>query len=42
VLIVALSFAFYVVGRLVGPALAAAQRQRQRPAAADLAELTHG
>jgi zinc/manganese transport system permease protein len=40
VLIVALSFAFYVVARLVGPAFAAAQRRR--PAAADLAELTHG
>jgi zinc/manganese transport system permease protein len=42
VLIVALSFAFYVVARVVGPVLTAAQRQRQRAAAPDLAELTHG
>ena len=40
VLIVALSFAFYVVARLVGPVFAAAQRRRS--SAADLAELTHG
>jgi len=40
VLIVALSFAFYVVARLVGPALTSVRRPR--PAAADLAELTHG
>ncbi len=40
VLIVALSFAFYVVARLVGPALAS--RRRHRSALPDLAELTHG
>src|SRR6516225_7246737 len=40
VLIVAVSFAFYVVARLVGPALTSVRRPR--PAAADLAELTHG
>jgi zinc/manganese transport system permease protein len=42
VLIVALSFAFYVVARLVGPALTSARRQRQRLTAPDLAELTNG
>jgi zinc/manganese transport system permease protein len=41
VLIVAVSFAFYVIARLVGPALA--RRRRQRLAAEpDLAELPHG
>jgi zinc/manganese transport system permease protein len=40
VLIVAVSFAFYVVARLVGPALNA--RRRHQLSAADLAELTHG
>ena len=39
VLIVAISFAFYVVARLLGPALAA--RRRDRFAPPDLAEL-HG
>jgi zinc/manganese transport system permease protein len=40
VLIVALSFAFYVVARLVGPALTSVRRQRST--APDLAELAHG
>jgi hypothetical protein len=40
VLIVAISFAFYVVARLVGPAIAA--RRRDRFAAPELAELTRG
>jgi zinc/manganese transport system permease protein len=41
VLIVAVSFAFYVIARVVGPALA--RRRRQRLAAEpDLAELPHG
>jgi zinc/manganese transport system permease protein len=40
VLIVALSFAFYVVARLIGPAVTAVQRRRLT--APDLAELTHG
>jgi zinc/manganese transport system permease protein len=40
VLIVAISFAFYVVARLVGPAIAS--RRRDRFAAPELAELTHG
>ena len=40
VLIVAISFAFYVVARLVGPAIAS--RRRDRSAAPDLAELTRG
>jgi len=41
VLIVALSVAFYVVARLVGPALAARQRNRALPSDPDLAELGH-
>ena len=40
VLIVAVSFAFYVVARLVGPAIGARRRHRVPPP--DLAELTHG
>jgi zinc/manganese transport system permease protein len=40
VLIVAISFAFYVVARLVGPAIGA--RRRDRFAAPELAELTRG
>jgi len=40
VLIVAISFAFYVVARLVGPAVTA--RQRDRIARPDLAELPGG
>jgi zinc/manganese transport system permease protein len=40
VLIVALSFAFYVAARLVGPVVTSARRPR--PTAPDLAELTHG
>ena len=40
VLIVAISFAFYVVARLVGPAIAS--RRRDRLAAPELAELTRG
>src|SRR5580700_3388184 len=40
VLIVAISFAFYVVARLVGPAIAS--RRRDRFAAPELAELTRG
>src|SRR6204780_3633971 len=40
VLIVAISFAFYVVARLVGPGIAS--RRRGRFAASELAELTHG
>ena len=40
VLIVALSFAFYVVARLVGPAVTS--RRRHRSAAPDLAELSRG
>ena len=40
VLIVALSFAFYVMARLVGPALTSVRRPRS--VAPDLAELTHG
>jgi hypothetical protein len=40
VLIVAISFAFYVVARLVGPAIAS--RRRDRSAAPELAELTRG
>jgi zinc/manganese transport system permease protein len=40
VLIVAISFAFYVVARLIGPAIAS--RRRDRFAVPDLAELTHG
>jgi hypothetical protein len=40
VLIVALSFAFYVVARLAGPALTSVRRRRS--VAPDLAELTHG
>jgi hypothetical protein len=40
VLIVAISFAFYVAARLVGPTVSA--RRRDRFAAPDLAELTHG
>ena len=41
VLIVALSVAFYVVARLVGPALASRRRNRALPADPDLAELGH-
>ena len=40
VLIVALSFAFYVAARLAGPAVTS--RRRHRSAAADLAELSRG
>jgi zinc/manganese transport system permease protein len=40
VLIVAISFAFYVVARLIGPAVAS--HRRDRFAVPDLAELTHG
>jgi zinc/manganese transport system permease protein len=40
VLIVAISFAFYVVARLVGPAIAS--RRRDRFATPELAELTRG
>jgi zinc/manganese transport system permease protein len=40
VLIVAISFAFYVVARLVGPAVSA--RRRDRIVAPDLAELHRG
>jgi hypothetical protein len=40
VLIVAISFAFYVVARLIGPAIAS--RRRDRFTVPDLAELTHG
>ena len=40
VLIVALSFAFYVLARLAGPLLSG--RRRMRTAPPDLAELTHG
>jgi zinc/manganese transport system permease protein len=40
VLIVAISFAFYVLARLVGPAIAS--RRRDRFAAPELAELTRG
>ena len=40
VLIVALSFAFYVVARLVGPSVTS--RRRHRSARADLAELSSG
>jgi zinc/manganese transport system permease protein len=40
VLIVAISFAFYVVARLVGPAVAV--RRRNRLATPDLAELSRG
>jgi zinc/manganese transport system permease protein len=46
VLIVAISFAFYVVARLVGPSRLARQRNRiaaaARPTVGDLAELSHG
>ncbi|HXY28464.1 MAG TPA: metal ABC transporter permease [Acidimicrobiales bacterium] len=41
VLIVALSVAFYVVARLVGPVLAARRRNRTVPPDPDLAELGH-
>lgn len=41
VLIVALSVAFYVVARLVGPALASRRRNRALPSDPDLAELDH-
>ncbi|MGD0748245.1 MAG: metal ABC transporter permease, partial [Acidimicrobiales bacterium] len=40
VLIVAISFAFYVVARLVGPAVTA--WRRHRPAGPEMAELTRG
>jgi hypothetical protein len=40
VLIVAISFGFYVVARLVGPAVTS--RRRDRFAAPELAELTRG
>jgi hypothetical protein len=40
VLIVALSFGFYVVARLAGPLLTGRRRYRTVPP--DLAELTHG
>jgi hypothetical protein len=40
VLIVALSFAFYVLARLAGPLLTG--RRSNRKAWPDLAELTHG
>ncbi len=40
VLIVALSFAFYLVARVVGPAVTSARRRR--PAGPDLAELGRG
>lgn len=41
VLIVALSVAFYVVARLVGPSLASRRRNRALPSDPDLAELGH-
>jgi hypothetical protein len=40
VLIVAVSFGFYVVARLIGPILTAARRNRA--VTPELAELTHG
>jgi hypothetical protein len=40
VLIVAISFGFYVVARIIGPFVAAARRNKA--IVVDLAELTHG
>jgi zinc/manganese transport system permease protein len=40
VLIVAISFAFYVLARIAGPVLGA--RRRDRTGAQEMAELTHG
>jgi len=42
VLIVAVSFAFYVVARVVGPALSRRRRRERRGGMTELAELQHG
>ena len=42
VLIVAVSFAFYVVARVVGPALTRRRRQERQGGVTELAELQHG
>jgi len=42
VLIVAVSFAFYVGARVVGPALTRRRRRERRAGMTELAELQHG